>query len=47
MFTAIDNASYLALTSVCGIGIGLALFAARRPVQRLLETGLGSGGSPD
>lgn len=47
LFTAIDNASYLALTAVCGIGIGLALFAARGPVQRLLETGMKSGGSPD
>ncbi|NUH37080.1 MFS transporter [Streptomyces samsunensis] len=39
LFTVIDNTSYLAITAMCGIGIGLALFAARRPVQRLLETG--------
>lgn len=40
LFTAIDNASYFTITAVCGIGIGLALFATRRPVSRLLEAGL-------
>ncbi|MER6529560.1 oligopeptide:H+ symporter [Streptomyces sp. NPDC001508] len=40
LFTVIDNASYLALTAVCGIGMGMALFAARGPVGRLLKAGL-------
>ncbi|OMI36503.1 peptide MFS transporter [Streptomyces sparsogenes] len=40
LFTAIDNASYFTLTAVCGIGIGAALLAARRPVGRLLGAGL-------
>ncbi|MEU5053860.1 peptide MFS transporter [Streptomyces sp. NPDC056121] len=40
LFTAIDNASYFTVTAVCGIGIGLALLATRKPVGRLLEAGL-------
>ncbi|MFE2037431.1 peptide MFS transporter [Streptomyces scopuliridis] len=40
LFTAIDNASYFTLTAVCGIGVGLALFAGRGPVERLLRAGL-------
>jgi POT family proton-dependent oligopeptide transporter len=40
LFTTIDNASYFTVTAVCGIGIGLALFAARGPVGRLLGAGL-------
>ena len=40
LFTEIDNASYFTLTAVCGIGIGLALFAVRGPVGRRLEAGL-------
>ncbi|MCX5441054.1 peptide MFS transporter [Streptomyces sp. NBC_00063] len=42
LFTVIDNASYFTVTAVCGIGIGLVLFAVRKPVGRLLESGLGS-----
>ncbi|WP_329582281.1 POT-type proton-dependent oligopeptide transporter [Streptomyces sp. NBC_01361] len=42
LFTVIDNASYFTVTAVCGIGIGLILFAVRKPVGRLLESGLGS-----
>ncbi|MFE5003886.1 peptide MFS transporter [Streptomyces sp. NPDC056696] len=42
LFTVIDNASYITVTAVCGIGIGLVLFAVRKPVGRLLESGLGS-----
>ncbi|HWM39472.1 MAG TPA: oligopeptide:H+ symporter [Streptomyces sp.] len=40
LFTTIDNASYFTVTAVCGIGIGLALFAARGRVGRLLGAGL-------
>lgn len=40
LFTAIDNASYFTVTAVCGIGIGLILLATRRPVGRLLRSGL-------
>ncbi|MGP3776591.1 peptide MFS transporter [Streptomyces sp. SDT5-1] len=40
LFTAIDNASYFTITAVCGIGIGLALIAARGPLGRLLNSGL-------
>lgn len=40
LFTVIDNASYFALTAVCGIALGLALLVARGPVDRLLRTGL-------
>ncbi|MGW2340041.1 peptide MFS transporter [Streptomyces sp. NPDC001661] len=40
LFTAIDNASYFTITAVCGIGIGLALIAARKPLGRLLNAGL-------
>ncbi|MFF0223577.1 peptide MFS transporter [Streptomyces sp. NPDC004629] len=40
LFTAIDNASYFTLTAVCGIVLGLALLAARGPVERLLKAGL-------
>ncbi|MFB7650660.1 MULTISPECIES: peptide MFS transporter [unclassified Streptomyces] len=40
LFTAIDNASYFTITAVCGIGIGLTLFAVRRPQGRMLESGL-------
>ncbi|MGW5861147.1 peptide MFS transporter [Streptomyces sp. NPDC055239] len=40
LFTAIDNASYFTITAVIGIGVGLALFAARKPLQRLLHAGL-------
>lgn len=40
LFTAIDNASYFTVTAVCGVGIGLALLATRRPVGRLLRSGL-------
>ncbi|WP_327659207.1 MULTISPECIES: peptide MFS transporter [unclassified Streptomyces] len=42
LFTAIDNASYFTITAVCGIGIGLALIAARKPLGRLLNAGLES-----
>ncbi|MGH3309340.1 MAG: hypothetical protein ACRDP3_01935 [Streptomyces sp.] len=31
---------YFTVTAVCGIGIGLALFAARGPMGRLLRSGL-------
>lgn len=40
LFTKIGNSAYFTVTAVCGIGIGLALLAARRPVGRLLESGL-------
>ncbi|MFE2940002.1 hypothetical protein ACFXKG_13225 [Streptomyces sp. NPDC059255] len=40
LFTAIDSASYLTVTATCGIGLGLALYAGRRPVGRLLGSGL-------
>ncbi|MFI5658270.1 peptide MFS transporter [Streptomyces sp. NPDC051684] len=40
LFTAIDNASYFTITAVCGIGIGVALIAARKPLGRLLNSGL-------
>ncbi|MGW3949450.1 peptide MFS transporter [Streptomyces sp. NPDC004752] len=40
LFTAIDNASYLTLTAVCGIGIGLTLIATRGPVERHLGAGI-------
>ncbi|WP_328630464.1 peptide MFS transporter [Streptomyces sp. NBC_00356] len=40
LFTAIDNASYFTITAVCGIGIGLALIATRKPLGRLLNAGL-------
>ncbi|WP_425825440.1 peptide MFS transporter [Streptomyces fractus] len=40
LFTAIDNASYFTITAVCGIGIGLALIATRRPLGRLMNSGL-------
>ncbi|WP_327658110.1 peptide MFS transporter [Streptomyces sp. NBC_00483] len=42
LFTAIDNASYFTITAVCGIGIGLALIATRKPLGRLLNAGLES-----
>ncbi|MBO8193864.1 MFS transporter [Streptomyces oryzae] len=40
LFTAISNPSYFSLTAVCGIGLGLTLFATRRPLGRLLTSGL-------
>ncbi|MFC9430522.1 peptide MFS transporter [Streptomyces sp. NPDC056987] len=40
LFTAIDSASYLTVTATCGIGLGLALYAGRRSVGRLLGSGL-------
>jgi POT family proton-dependent oligopeptide transporter len=40
LFTHISNASYFTLTAVCGAAIGLALFATRGPLGRLLGAGL-------
>ncbi|MCQ8186938.1 peptide MFS transporter [Streptomyces rugosispiralis] len=40
LFTSIDNASYFAVTAVCGIGIGSVLLAVRGPLGRLLTAGL-------
>ncbi|MGW3956549.1 peptide MFS transporter [Streptomyces sp. NPDC004752] len=40
LFTAIDNTSYFAVTAVSGIVIGVALLAARGPLERLLKAGL-------
>ncbi|MFE3247560.1 hypothetical protein [Streptomyces sp. NPDC059209] len=45
LFTLTDNSSYFTVVAACGIGIGLVLFAGRRPVARLL--GAGSTGSAD
>lgn len=45
LFTVIDNSSYFTVVAACGIGIGLALFAGREPVARLLGAGSTGPGS--